>query len=63
MSEQNIKESAKTCFLDDYDRLLQEDPEIEQRVCQVKGLMSELFTHKKKKVKSVRRRRAINEDA
>ena len=33
MSEQNIKEAAKTCFLDDYDRLLQEDPEIEVKVC------------------------------
>jgi len=63
MSEQNIKEAAKTCFLDDYDRLLQEDPEIEVKVCQVKGLMSELFTHKKKKVKSVRRRRvSFNDD-
>ena len=57
MSEQNIRDVAKTNFLEEYDRLLGQDPELETKVCAVKGLMSELFTHKKKKVKSIRKRK------
>ena len=34
------------------------DPELEEKIFKVKGLMSALFTHKKKKTKSQRRRRS-----
>ena len=46
-------------FLEDYDRLLEEDPELEEKIFRIKGLMSELFTFKKRmsKVKSIRKRR------
>jgi hypothetical protein len=53
--------------LEDYDVLLENDPELEERIFKVKGLMSELLTHKKKrKVRTVRRRRSLlglNDDA
>ncbi len=42
---------------DPLDAMLEQDPELEAKVCSVKGLMSELFTHKKKKVKSIRKRK------
>lgn len=65
-SEQNIRDAAKGVFLEDYERMLEEDPELEERVFKIKGLMSELLTHKKKKVKSIRKRRSsigmVNED-
>lgn len=65
-SEQNIRDAAKGVFLEDYERMLEEDPELEERVFRIKGLMSELLTHKKKKVKSIRKRRSsigmVNED-
>ena len=46
--------------------MLENDPELEEKIFAVKGLMSELLTHKKKKVKSTRRRRSSigqNEDS
>lgn len=65
-SEQNIRDAAKAVFLEDYERMLEEDPELEERVFRIKGLMSELLTYKKKKVKSIRKRRSsigmVNED-
>ena len=65
-SEQNIRDAAKGVFLEDYERMLEEDAELEERVFRIKGLMSELLTHKKKKVKSIRKRRTsigmVNED-
>lgn len=57
-SEKDIKDTAKTVFLEDYDRLLENDPELEEKIFQVRGLMSDLLTHRKKKVKSTRRRRS-----
>ena len=58
-SEKAIRESAKAVFLEDYDRLLEEDPELEEKIFRIKGLMSELLTFKKRssKVKSIRKRR------
>lgn len=57
-SDKDIREAAKIVLLDDFDRLLETDPEVEEKIFSIKGLMSELLTYKKKKVKSVRRRRA-----
>lgn len=57
-SEKDIVETAKTIFLEEYDRLLETDQHLEEKVFKVKGLMSELLTHRKKKVKSTRRRRS-----
>ena len=31
-SEQNIRDAAKGVFLEDYERMLEEDPELEERV-------------------------------
>jgi hypothetical protein len=45
-------------FLDEYERLIEALPELEEKIFRVKGLMTELLTHKKKKVKSQRRRRS-----
>lgn len=44
-------------FLEEYEHLLDQDPELEERIFKIKGLMSDLLTHKKKKVKAIRRRR------
>lgn len=57
-SDKDIREAAKVVFLDEYDKLMANDPELEEKIFKVKGLMSELFTHKKKKTKSQRRRRS-----
>ena len=57
-SEKDIRETAKTIFLEEYDRLVEADSELEEKVFKVKGLMSELLTFRKKKVKSTRRRRS-----
>lgn len=57
-SELTIRDSAKNVFLEDYQRMLEEEPELEERIFKIKGLMSELLTHKKKKVKSIRKRRS-----
>ena len=57
-SEKDIRETAKTIFLEEYDRLVEADPDLEEKVFRVKGLMSELLTYRKKKVKSTRRRRS-----
>ena len=56
-SEKSVREAAKAVFLEEYDRLLEEDPELEEKIFRVRGLMSELLTYKKKKVKSIRKRR------
>ena len=56
-SEKGVRDSAKEVFLDDYEKLLEEDPELEEKIFRIKGLMSELLTYKKKKVKSIRKRR------
>jgi hypothetical protein len=58
-SEENIRDAAKTVFLEDFERLMEEDPNLEERIFKVKGLMSELLSHKKKKVKSIRKRRSV----
>jgi hypothetical protein len=56
-SEKEIKEAAKTVFLEEYDKLLESDPQLEEKVFKVKGLMSELLKHKKRKAKMPKRRR------
>ena len=56
-SEKSVREAAKAVFLEEYDRLLEEEPELEEKIFRVRGLMSELLTYKKKKVKSIRKRR------
>ncbi len=56
-SEKEIKEAAKAVFLEEFEKLRDLDPELEEKVFKVKGLMSELLTHKKKKAKTGRRRR------
>lgn len=56
-SEKEIKEAAKAVFLDEYERLRDADPELEEKVFKVKGLMSELLTHKKKKSRTTRRKK------
>ena len=49
-SEKSVREAAKAVFLEEYDRLLEEEPELEEKIFRVRGLMSELLTYKKKKV-------------
>ena len=44
-----IREAAKGVLLDDYDKAEELYPDIEEKICKVKGLMSELFNHKRKK--------------
>jgi len=64
-SEREIKDAAKSVFLEEYEKMLEQDPDLEEKVFKVKGLMSELLTHRKKKVKSMRRRKSqtvSNED-
>ena len=56
-SERGVREAAKAVFLEEYDRLIEEDPELEEKISRIKGLMSELFTYKKRKVKKTRKRR------
>jgi len=57
-SESSIRDAAKTVFLEDFERMMEEDPNLEERVFKVKGLMTELLSHKKKKVRSIRKRRS-----
>lgn len=57
-SEKSVREAAKAVFLEEYDRLLEEDPELEEKIFKIKGLISELLTYKKRKVKSIRKRRS-----
>ena len=56
-SEKGVREAAKAVFLEEYDRLLEEDPELEEKIFRIKGLMSELLTYKKRKVSRPRKRR------
>ena len=56
-SEKSVREAAKAIFLEEYDRLLDEDPELEEKIFRIKGLMSELLTYKKRKVRPIRKRR------
>ena len=66
ISEKNIRNAAKSIFLEDYERMLEEEPEIEEKIFKVKGLMSELLTYKKKKTKTMRKRNSLtleNENA
>lgn len=66
-SEKNIRNAAKAIFLEEYERMLVDEPEIEEKIFKVKGLMSELLTYRKKKTKSIRKRKNSltlgNEDA
>lgn len=57
-SEKDIRDAAKFVFLEEYDKLLEQDSELEEKVFKVKGLMSELLIHRKKKTKNPRRRRS-----
>lgn len=50
-SELPIRDAAKSAILDDYEKLELIYPDIEARISQVKGLMSELFVHKRRKSK------------
>jgi hypothetical protein len=50
-SEQPIKDAAKSTLLDEYEAVERQVPDIEERISKVKGLMSDLFTHKLKKKK------------
>jgi hypothetical protein len=51
-SDQLVKDAAKTVLLDEYEAVEKQIPDIEERISNVKGLMSDLFTHKLKKKKS-----------
>jgi hypothetical protein len=51
-SEQAIKDAAKSTLLDEYEQVEKQIPDIEEKISKVKGLMSDLFTHKLKKKKS-----------
>ena len=57
VSEKSIRNAAKQIFLEDYERMLEEEPEIEEKIFKVRGLMSELLTYKKKKSKGSSRMR------
>lgn len=57
-SEKGVREAAKAVFLEEYDRLLEEDSELEEKIFKIRGLMSELLTFKKRKTKSIRKRRS-----
>ena len=59
-SEQTIRESAKAVFLEEYEKLIENDPTLEAKIFGVKGLMSELFQFKKKKHSFRRRRKSHN---
>lgn len=48
-SDLPIREAAKCAFIDDYDRIEETYPDIEEKIAQVKGLMSELFSYKRKR--------------
>lgn len=48
--------------MEEYDRLLDQDTELEEKVFKVKGLMSELLTHRKKKLKKRRRSNIAQQD-
>lgn len=48
-SENIIKEAAKSALLDDYEKVEELVPDIEEKISKVKGLMSQLFLYKKKK--------------
>ena len=61
-SDQRIKEFAKSMLLEDYEKAEEAYPDIEERIAQVKGLMSELFIHKRKKVKKQKRKPSIGGD-
>ena len=56
-SEKNIRNAAKAIFLEEYERMLEEEPEMEEKIFKVKGLMSELLTYKKGKTKKIRKRK------
>ena len=56
-SEKGVREAAKAIFLEEYDRLLEEEPELEEKIFRIRGLMSELLTYKKRKVRPIRKRR------
>ena len=57
-SESDIRNAAKAIFLEDYERMLEQEPEIEEKIFRIKGLMSELLTYRKKKTKSIRKRKS-----
>lgn len=58
MSEKDIKDAAKSVFLEEYERMFEKDPDLEEKVFKVKGLMSDLLTHRKNKKKFKNRRRS-----
>jgi hypothetical protein len=47
-SDFKIKEVAKSVMLEEYEKVEEIYPDIEERISKIKGLMSELFIHKKK---------------
>ena len=57
-SETSVRDAAKAIFLEDYERMLELEPEIEEKIFSVKGLMSELLTYRKKKTKTMRKRKS-----
>ena len=59
-SDQTIKDAAKTVLLDEYEQVEKTIPDIEERISKVKGLMSDLFTHKLKKKKGGNSQRGRN---
>ncbi|CDW90831.1 kelch repeat protein [Stylonychia lemnae] len=60
-----IRDAAKTVLLDDYDKIEEIYPDIEERISKVKGLMSEIFQHKRKRKTSHRKRKGsvLGEDS
>ena len=64
-SDLPIKDAAKTVLLEDYEKAEELYPDIEVRISKVKGLMSELFTFKKKKRSHHRKRKnsIVGEDS
>mmetsp|Transcript_21466 Transcript_21466/g.20635 ORF Transcript_21466/g.20635 Transcript_21466/m.20635 type:complete len:155 (+) Transcript_21466:755-1219(+) len=57
-SEKKIKDYAKGMLLEDYEKVEELYPDIEERISKVKGLMSDLFTHKRKKGKKFKKRKS-----
>jgi hypothetical protein len=49
---------CKTVLLEEYEKVEEIYPDIEERISKVKGLMSDLFIHKKKNAGVKRRKRS-----
>ena len=60
-SDFTIRNEAKTVLLEEYEKVEDQVPDIEEKIAKVKGLMSTLLTHKaQKKTRKNRRRNSAN---